>query len=137
MVSEDPETLDIHADLVGGWPDIIRPVVQAARSTSYDHDVDLPWKVRKDTVQKMQNLLRLAEDDARRPQSKILSIGGRLDTPRGVRADGVSFGIKAPVAMTVVPSWRATVPNLKFLHVVRDGRDIAFSTNQVLIVDIV
>ena len=28
MVSEDPETYDIHADLVGGWPRIVTPVLE-------------------------------------------------------------------------------------------------------------
>lgn len=28
MVSEDPETYDIHADLVGGWPRIVEPVLE-------------------------------------------------------------------------------------------------------------
>jgi hypothetical protein len=131
MVSEDPETLDVHADLVGGWPDIVRPVIQATRNTNYDHETALPWKIKKDTVHKVQDVLKLAKDDALRPQSKFLSVGGRLDTPRGVHAYGVAYGIKAPVSMTMVPSLHAAVPNLKFLHVVRDGRDIAFSTNLV------
>jgi hypothetical protein len=28
MVSEDPETYDIHADIVGGWPPVVNPVIQ-------------------------------------------------------------------------------------------------------------
>jgi len=31
MVSEDPETYDIHADLVGGWPEIVRPVIRYSK----------------------------------------------------------------------------------------------------------
>lgn len=27
MVSEDPETYDIHADIVGGWPNVVLPVL--------------------------------------------------------------------------------------------------------------
>ena len=27
MVSEDPETYDIHADIVGGWPNVVEPVL--------------------------------------------------------------------------------------------------------------
>lgn len=38
MVSEDPETYDIHADIVGGWPPIVSPVLAAARSLNYDPD---------------------------------------------------------------------------------------------------
>jgi hypothetical protein len=28
IVSEDPETYDIHADSVGGWPTIVRPLIE-------------------------------------------------------------------------------------------------------------
>lgn len=28
IVSEDPETYDIHADLFGGWPKVVEPVLQ-------------------------------------------------------------------------------------------------------------
>lgn len=27
MVSEDPQTYDIHGDLMGGWPPIVQPVI--------------------------------------------------------------------------------------------------------------
>jgi hypothetical protein len=42
----------------------------------------------------------------------------------------VKFGFKAPVAMTLVPWWLDVTDRLMFLHVLRDGRDIAFSANQ-------
>ena len=42
----------------------------------------------------------------------------------------MKFGFKAPVAMTLVPWWLALADKLMFLHVIRDGRDIAFSANQ-------
>lgn len=28
IVSEDPETYDIHADLFGGWPSVVTPVLE-------------------------------------------------------------------------------------------------------------
>lgn len=36
MVSEDPETYDIHADIIGGWPPIVKPVISATKSLLYD-----------------------------------------------------------------------------------------------------
>jgi hypothetical protein len=42
----------------------------------------------------------------------------------------VKFGFKAPVAMTLAPWWQNLLPNFRLLHVLRDGRDIAFSANQ-------
>ena len=43
---------------------------------------------------------------------------------------GVNFGIKAPVAMALLPFFASVVDRVSFIHVVRDGRDIAFSANQ-------
>jgi hypothetical protein len=47
-------------------------------------------------------------------------------------ASGVSYGYKAPVSMLLVPFLREIYSRdgFKFLQVVRDGRDIAFSGNQ-------
>jgi hypothetical protein len=33
MVSEDPETYDIHGDLMGGWPPVVNPVLQVRTET--------------------------------------------------------------------------------------------------------
>jgi hypothetical protein len=33
MVSEDPETYDIHGDVMGGWSDVVNPVI-AVRCSS-------------------------------------------------------------------------------------------------------
>ena len=47
------------------------------------------------------------------------------------RVLGVKWGFKAPVSMLLVPFLKEMAPGgLKFLHVVRDGRDIAFSGNK-------
>jgi hypothetical protein len=42
----------------------------------------------------------------------------------------VKYGFKAPVAMTLLPWWLEVTEKLLFIHVLRDGRDIAFSANQ-------
>lgn len=49
---------------------------------------------------------------------------------RGQVANYVSWGFKAPVSMLLVPFFQEAWGRAKFLHVVRDGRDIAFSGNQ-------
>ncbi len=41
-----------------------------------------------------------------------------------------AWGWKAPRSMYLLPFWHQRFPRFKFLHVVRDGRDIAYSTNQ-------
>ena len=56
---------------------------------------------------------------------------GPLFTPIGSKAHNVKVGFKAPVSMTVLPCIVHLYPRVMFLHVLRDGRDIAFSANQV------
>lgn len=41
-----------------------------------------------------------------------------------------AWGWKEPRSMYLLPFWDALFPDLRFLHVVRDGRDMAFSSNQ-------
>lgn len=44
--------------------------------------------------------------------------------------DGQPWGWKNPRSMYVLPAIAATIPRIRFIHVVRDGRDMAFSDNQ-------
>jgi hypothetical protein len=131
IVSEDPETYDIHADLFGGWPKVVTPILEAAGSITYDTQ-DFPPQLRSSTESNLRRLLTQAESDSHKPESKVLAVGGALPHSPDVHASDVIYGFKAPVAMTLVPWWRKLNPHFMFLHVLRDGRDIAFSANQVL-----
>ncbi len=35
MVSEDPETYDIHGDLMGGWPPVVNPVIEVIQRREF------------------------------------------------------------------------------------------------------
>lgn len=129
MVSEDPETFDIHADAVGGWPPVVSPVVRQTKSLQYSVAA-LPPDLRAKALAQLKQLVAQAERDSTKPTSHTLAVGGALPRPKGMVAAGVSFGFKAPVAMTLAPFWAALAPAFKLLHVLRDGRDIAFSANQ-------
>lgn len=48
----------------------------------------------------------------------------------GDDASGQPWGWKVPTSIYVLPFFHRHFPRLRFLHVVRDGRDIAFSENQ-------
>jgi hypothetical protein len=78
----------------------------------------------------LNTLLIKAEHDSKLPESNTLAVGGALRKPLNVKALYVNYGFKAPISMIFVPFWKKVVPHLKFLHVVRDGRDISFSANQ-------
>jgi hypothetical protein len=130
IVSEDPETYDIHADLFGGWPKVVAPLLETTGSITYDPDT-LPPQLRSSTESNLRRLLSQAAKDSHKPESKTLAVGGALPTPSHVHAVDVLYGFKAPVAMTLIPWWKKLNPHFMFLHVLRDGRDIAFSANQV------
>jgi hypothetical protein len=34
MVSEDPQTYDIHGDLMGGWPPVVNPVIAVSAQSA-------------------------------------------------------------------------------------------------------
>lgn len=42
----------------------------------------------------------------------------------------LAWGWKEPRSMYLLPFWHELFPQLRFLHLVRDGRDMALSTNQ-------
>ena len=105
-------------------------VEQAAGSITYDPQ-QLPVSLQKSIDHNLRRLLRQAEEDSHKPQSFKLAKGGALPIPGNAHARNVKFGFKAPVAMTLLPWWKELCTHLMFLHVTRDGRDIAFSANQV------
>ena len=129
MVSEDPETYDIHADLVKGWPEVVSPVVAATRSLDYKPKA-LAKTLQERTRSKVASILGQVEKDSIKPTSYKLAVGGVLPHPEGVTARSVLYGFKAPVAMTLIPWFADLSPHFKVIHVLRDGRDIAFSANQ-------
>jgi hypothetical protein len=51
------------------------------------------------------------------------------DVPR-VSEPGYRWGWKAPRSIYLLPLFHAQFPKLKYIHVLRDGRDMAFSKNQ-------
>ena len=48
----------------------------------------------------------------------------------GDEPPGRSWGWKAPRSLYLLPFFHSQLPQLRFVHLVRDGRDIAFSQNQ-------
>jgi len=129
MVSEDPETYDIHADSVQGWPTIVNPVLETTRSLNYEMST-LPLTLQQNIKNQLNILINKAAEDSTKPTSYKLAVGGALPRPSNIYATKISYGFKAPVSMTLAPLWADVVPHFRFLHVLRDGRDIAFSANQ-------
>lgn len=129
MVSEDSETYDIHADVVGGWPPVVNPVIQYTKSLFYSPET-MPDQIRKPICIQLKRLLALVESNSHKPMSHTLGVGGVLKINGNVTVNNIKYGFKAPVAMTLAPFWAYLLNDFRMLHVVRDGRDIAFSANQ-------
>jgi hypothetical protein len=133
MVVEDRGTLDVHAkELSGGegWPGLVSKILNATHSPDYELD-DLPEHIVGVASSELGSLLKniavaaTVLVDAKKGKEAV----GKSVTAAAAVAKYVSFGFKAPVSMLLLPFFRKELPAFKMLHVVRDGRDVAFSEN--------
>ena len=118
-------TLDTDGKEIGGWPPTVRLLLNATRSADYDIS-DIPPAVREEVIDRIDNFW--SKQWSRHRRHIFASTGG-------TQQSGVSWAFKAPVSMLLLPifvevSRRKEYGRIKFLHVIRDGRDIAYSGNQ-------
>lgn len=73
MVSEDPETYDIHADIVEGWPKVVKPVITSSKSLHYDPS-QLPDPLRTHTQEAISSILSKVASDSSKPTSYKVGI---------------------------------------------------------------
>ena len=137
MITEDQFTYDIHASEVGGWPNFVKPVIEHTHSLNYS-PLNLPHHIQQHTTvtvnQVVNKVLSVASN--RSPYIRSLQAGVVVEIPPGVRSSKVNVGFKAPVSMAVLPFFVQLYPHVMFLHVLRDGRDIAFSSNVVCLLSL-
>jgi len=124
MVIDDRGTNDVEGYELGkgGWPPPVRLVLDAVHTINYEVN-GLPAKVQNDVGSAMRNFMKAMGNKA----SKNL---GKKKTAKTASTSKVDWGFKAPVSMCLVPFMLKELQQMKLLHVVRDGRDIAFSGNQ-------
>ena len=120
----------MHADEVGGWPPIVEPVLKASREGQLVNSLDeLPVNIVARTSAALGTIVaswearsRLQRQNWPAPSSSSQKL-----------ASGVAWAIKAPCSFLLLPFWAELFgrrySGFRFLHVVRDGRDIAFSDN--------
>ena len=132
MITEDQFTYDIHANEVGGWPNLVKPVIDHTHSLDYTPS-SLPYHIQQHTTVCVNQIVNkvISVATSRSPYIRSIQAGVVVETPAGVKASKVNVGFKAPVSMTMLPYFVHLYPKVMFLHVLRDGRDIAFSSNLV------
>ena len=125
MLVDDQATLDIHAPCFyhgDGWPHVVNRVMNETHLAHYEF-ADLPEEVQQELHEQMRLCFR--EHYAPRAMRLLVEANQKgKDLP-----DRIQYGFKAPVSMLLLPVLLETFETVKFLHVIRDGRDIALSSN--------
>lgn len=106
------ENLNVSKDAMDFEPFLdatINPVLEVTHSLHYQPEA-LPEKLREKAQSELQKIAR-----------------GYI---RGKPKQAERWGWKNPRAMYLLPLIHAVFPKMHFIHVVRDGRDMAFSRNQ-------
>jgi len=125
ITADNAGTLDTNGHEMGGWPSTVRLVMDATRTADYQVS-DLPKAVLEDAVSRVH---RYWSSWRSSPEVRDLT------KARTNKKSDVGWAFKAPVSMLLLPIFlevaqRNNYGKVKFLHVVRDGRDIAYSGNQ-------
>ena len=134
MLVDDPGTMDVHAGKLfdgKGWPPFAKIALNFSKHTSNYDIADVPLEFR-DQVEKQ--LVRLRDQF----EIRYTKLKNKLaNSPRGrtnrTLPSAVTFGFKAPITMLLLPMIQAFMyptTGFKYLHIVRDGRDVALSSNQ-------
>jgi len=119
---DDRESLDVHASKMGGWPMVLSRILRKTKPKQ-------TWKQRLEsmdtqtaysTKQSLSSLMHAYEERTK----PLLDSAKYFHKPLPTN---VLYGFKAPSTLLL----HSLIPtNVRFLHVVRDGRDIALSSNQ-------
>lgn len=127
MAVDDAGTNDIHASEIGGWPPMVEAVLRETHSADYDPPTSLSATVHKLAAQDLKKLLSIVP-------RKVTSARGRsMNQRKNIATESaslVSWGFKAPVALLLIPLVQEILGPISVVHVIRDGRDVAFSNNQ-------
>ena len=126
IIADDKETFDVHAGPLfhgQGWPALVNLVLKETHSGNYQWE-ELPQQTREAIDFEVTKFVRSIR--ARHKKLKKFE-------EKSSQATAVAYAMKAPVSMLVLPimaRYFGPKTGIKFIHVVRDGRDVALSSNQ-------
>jgi hypothetical protein len=117
--------MDIHAEKLfqkQGWPPFAKFALKYGHSSNYDIET-FPADVQQDIEKEMQRLSSHLHQRYEKLKIKAENVS---------KATLITFGFKAPITMLLLPMIAKYLypDGFKYLHVVRDGRDVALSGNQ-------
>jgi hypothetical protein len=127
MLVDDSGTMDVHASTLfdgKGWPSLVELVMNNTRSANYEFG-DLPSSVQEKARSELEKL----KDEYEGRAIELLA-KKKLTSGNKRASEKVKYGFKAPISMLLLPLLLEVYGSVKFLHVVRDGRDVALSKNQ-------
>jgi len=130
MRIDDKESLDVHGAIMfagQGWPPLAKAILNATHSANYNLS-DLPADTLSTVKQEMQRL-KDSFDDWQLKFEQRYFVRQHLNMTI-LRATDAAIGFKAPVTMLLLPLLKEVFGKIKYLHIVRDGRDVALSTNK-------
>jgi hypothetical protein len=125
MLVDDSGTMDVHASTLfdgKGWPSLVELVMNNTRTANYEFE-DLPAGVQEKARSELEKL----KDEYEGRAIKLLA---KKKQGNKRASEKVEYGFKAPISMLLLPLLLEVYGSVKFLHVVRDGRDVALSKNQ-------
>lgn len=96
-----------------GFPPLVNLILKDTRSVNYEVE-DLTNETR-----------RVALKETRKFKQGVDRWHKGVEQWRRPRATGVSIGFKAPATMLLLPLLKEVFGPLKYIHVVRDGRDVS------------
>lgn len=83
------------------------------------------------TMTQIKSIKQLASDDInKRPKQWLLERAKSLISDKEIVAPDRKWGWKEPNTHVVVDRLIKTIPNMKYIHVMRNGLDMAYSANQ-------
>jgi hypothetical protein len=130
---EDPNTKDIHGSLMfhkRGWPPLVQLALKETHSANYEFQ-NLSEAAREKAILELGRLKRSIDNGSNLKWRIATNEHKRSNSTSPIEyATATKLGWKAPVSMLLMPIIRKVFGRVKFLHVVRDGRDVCLSDNQ-------
>jgi hypothetical protein len=130
MLADDGGTFDVHASVMmngQGWPPLVQAILretnqQAANYSTVSSSSSLTESTRQLALTELEKLKQ-------RLEARALQLRKRGSLRNISMSQHVAYGFKAPVTFLLVPFLVQVFGKVKFLHVLRDGRDVALSEN--------